>query len=55
MLSTKYSVSAPIVAVQDFDVAGLLELFVLRPVGFLLFHLAVGIAATLQRLQRLLQ
>ena len=54
MLSTKYSVSAAVVAIQELDVAGLLEVLVLRPVSLLLLHLAVRIAAALQRLERLL-
>ena len=57
MLSTKYRVSAlcrfspsRILTSQDS-----LEVFVLGPVGPLLLHLAVGIAAAFQRLERLLQ
>ena len=55
MLSTKYSVSALLVAVQDLDFASLLELFGFDPVRPLLLHLAVWISAALQGLQRLLE
>ena len=44
-----------VLLVEDLDVAGLLELLRVCPVGFLLLHLAVGIAAALERLQWLLQ
>ena len=55
MLSTKYSVSALLAAVQNRHLARLLELGGFGPFGALLLHLAVRIAAALQRLQRLLQ
>ena len=41
--------------VRGLDIARLRELFGLGPLGPFLLHLAVGIAAALQRLQRLLQ
>ena len=55
MLSTKYKSVSAVLLVEGLDVAGLLEFLGVCPVGFLLLHLAVGIAAALQRLQRLLQ
>ncbi len=54
MLSTKNKVSVVVLPFSTLTSQLLLKLFVLAPVGFLLFHLAVGIAAALQRLQRLL-
>ena len=53
MLSTKYRVSA--LALPFRILTSSAEVLGLRPVGALLLHLAVGIAAALQRLQRFLQ
>ena len=47
--------ASAIVSVERLDLAGSLELFDLRPVGFFLFHLPVWIAAIVEGLQRLLQ
>ena len=44
-----------IVPVQNLHATGLLELFGFDPIGFFLLHLAVGITAALQRLERFLQ
>ena len=55
MLSTKYKCVGAVLLVEGLDGAGLLEFLRVCPVGFLLLQLAVGIAAALERLQRLLQ
>src|SRR5512135_3018069 len=47
--------SARALAIQDLDPAGLLQFPRARPIRPFLRHLAVGIAATVQRLERLLQ
>ena len=55
MLSTKYKVSRRSCQSRVLTWQVCWKSLALGPVGFLLLHLAVGIAAALQRLQRLLQ